>query len=80
MTTKNYIFSPTPEFIKSCNDCCSKWIINKKGFVYLVMGLMHSVPAVGVTIDMCYSGFNFYWRHLMLFMALSIGYLGVNLM
>jgi hypothetical protein len=80
MTTKNYIFPPTPEFIKSCNDCCSKWVINKKGVVYFVMGLMHSLPFIGVTIDMCFSSFNFYWRHLVLFMILSIGYLGVNLM
>jgi len=45
-----------------------------------VLGAMHLVPFVLMAIEFFINGINFYWRHYFLFITLSIGYLGVNLL
>ena len=46
----------------------------------VVLGAMHVVPCVFMAIEFFKNGIHFYWRHYFLFFALSVGYLGVNLL
>lgn len=41
---------------------------------------MHIVPFGFISVEFAMNGINFYWRHYLIFLALSIGYLGVNLL
>jgi hypothetical protein len=80
MTTKNYIFPPTPDFLAQCEACCKNFIVNKNALTEVIIGLMHIVPFGFMSGEFAMNGINFYWRHYLIFVSLSIGYLGVNLL
>ena len=41
---------------------------------------MHLVPCACMLAEFSFNSIHFYWRHYLIFVFLSVGYLGVNLL